>query len=44
MAIVVDGNELKKVTGVKLLGLTISRNLTWNDQISDIIKNASVFF
>ena len=36
--IVVDGNELERVTGANLLGLTISGNLTSNDHISDIIK------
>ena len=39
--IVVDGNELERVTGTKLLGLTISISLTWNDHISDIIKKVS---
>ena len=44
--IVVDGNELEGVTSAKLLGLTISSNLTWNDHISDNQENvkASVFF
>ena len=27
---VVVGNELQRVTGAKLLGLTISSDLTWN--------------
>ena len=40
-SIVVDGNELKKVTSAKLIGLTISSNHTWNDHISDIINKAS---
>ena len=39
--IVVVGNELERVTGAKLLGLTISRNLTWNEHISDVVKKAS---
>ena len=39
--IVVDGNELEGVTSAKLLGLTISSNLTWNDHISDITKRTS---
>ena len=42
--IVVDGKELERVTSAKLLGLTISSNLTWNEHISDVIKKASVFF
>ena len=39
--IVVDGKELERVTSVKLLGLTIWSNLTWNEHISDVIKKAS---
>ena len=39
--IVVDGKELQRVTSVKLLGLTIWSNLTWNEHISDVIKKAS---
>ena len=37
---VVDGKELERVTSAKLLGLTISSNLTWKDHISDLIKKA----
>ena len=39
--IVVDGKELERVTSAKLLGLTISSNLTWNEHISEVIKKAS---
>ena len=39
--IVVDGNELQRVSSAKLLGLTVSSNLTWNKNISDVIKKAS---
>ena len=39
--IVVDGNELERVTSAKLLGLTVSSNLTWNEHVSDVIKKAS---
>ena len=41
--IVVNGYELEMVTSAKLLGLTISSNLTWNEhlEISDVIKKAS---
>ena len=39
--IVVDGKELERVTSAKLLGLTISSNLIWNEHISDVIKKAS---
>ena len=41
LPIVVDGKELERVTRAKLLGLTISSNLTWNEHISDVIKKAS---
>ena len=40
-SIVVAGKELERVTSAKLLGSTISSNLTWNDHISDVIKKAS---
>ena len=40
-SIEVDGKELERVTSAKLLGLTISSNLTWNDHIRDVIKKAS---
>ena len=43
-SIVVDGKELERVTSAKLLGLSISSNLTWNDHISDVIKKASKRF
>ena len=39
--IVVVGNELERVASGKLLGLTISRNLTRNEHISDVVKKAS---
>ena len=39
--IVVDGKELERVTSAKLLGLTISSNLIWNEHISDEIKKVS---
>ena len=41
--IVANGYELERVTCAKLLGLTISSNLTWNKhlEISDVIKKAS---
>ena len=35
--IVIDGKELERVTSAKLLGMTISSNLTWNEHISDVI-------
>ena len=40
-SIVVDGNELERASSAKLLGLTISSNLTWNEHNSDVIKKAT---
>ena len=42
--IVVDGNELERVSSAKLLGLTITSNLTLNEHISEKSVKASVFF
>ena len=39
--IVVSNQELKCVESAKLLGVTISNNLTWNDHIGQTIKEAS---
>jgi len=39
--IVVSNQELKCVESAKLLGVTISNNLTWNDHIGQTIKKAS---
>ena len=38
---VVEKKELKIVDSVKLLGVTISSNLTWNDHIVEITKRVS---
>lgn len=40
-AITIDGKELEVVKNAKLLGSTISDNLTWNAHVNDIIKKAS---
>jgi len=40
-SIVVNSNELERLTCAKLLGLTISSNPTWNEHISDLIKKVS---
>ena len=40
-AITIDGKELEVVKNAKLLGLTISDNLTWNSHVNEIIKKAS---
>ena len=39
--IVVDGHNLEVVDHAKLLGVTITSNLSWNMHVSEIIKNAS---
>lgn len=41
VCIILDGKELERVTSTKLLGLTISSNLKWNDHITDVIMKAS---
>ena len=38
---VVDNQELERVNRAKLLGVTKSYNLTWNDHVSEIIKKAA---
>ena len=37
----VDGKDLEVVETVKLLGLTISNNLTWNAHIREVVKKAA---
>lgn len=39
--IVVDNGELECVDSAKLLGVTISNNLTWNERVDQVIKKAS---
>ena len=39
--IMVNGKELEIVQKAKLLGLTISDNLTWNAHVREVIKKAS---
>lgn len=39
--IVVNNQELERVNSAKLLGVTISYNLTWNDRVSEITKKAA---
>ena len=40
--IVIDGKELERVTSAKLLGMTISSNLTWNEHISDVSRKRQI--
>jgi len=36
-----NGQELEVVQSAKLLGVTVTRNLSWNEHINDIVKKAS---
>ena len=37
----IEGKEIEVVTSVKLLGLTLTNNLTWNDHVIEVTKKAS---
>ena len=37
----INGNEIEVVNSAKLLGITISDNLTWNAHINEDVKKAS---
>ena len=37
----IDGNEIELVNSAKLLGITISDNLTWNAHVNEVVKKAS---
>ena len=39
--VIIEGKEVKLVTSTKLLGLTIAKDLTWNDHVTEITKKAS---
>ena len=39
--VVVDGKELSVVNSAKILGVTLSDDLKWNDHVSDCIKKAN---
>ena len=39
--ILLNGKNLEVVKSAKLLGVTITSNLLWNDHINDIVKKAS---
>ena len=40
-AIVINGKEISVSNSVKILGVTISSDLKWNDHISECIKKAN---
>ena len=40
-AVVIGGKEVAVLITAKLLGLTISTNLTWNGHIEEVVKKAS---
>ena len=40
-AISINGKEIEVATNVKLLGLTVSNNLKWNEHINGIVKKAN---
>lgn len=40
-AITIDGKELEVVKSAKLLGLTISDNLSWNAHVNEVVKKSS---
>ena len=39
--ILVNGQELEVVKSGKLLGITVTSNLSWNEHVDDIVKKAS---
>ena len=39
--VIIEGKELELVASTKLLDLTITNYLTWNDHVTEIIKKAS---
>ena len=39
--LLVDGKELETLEMAKILGVTISRNLKWNNHVNDCIKKAN---
>ena len=39
--VIVDGQELSVVSSAKILGVTLSSDLTWNDRVNEAIRKAS---
>ena len=42
--VIIDRREVEVASTAKLLGLTISANLTWNAHIEEVVKKASKRF
>ena len=42
--VVIEGKEIEVVSSVKLLGLTLASDLTWNDHITKVVKKAGKRF
>ena len=42
--VIIDRREVEVASTTKLLGLTISANLTWNAHIEEVVKKASKRF
>ena len=39
--VIMEGKEIELVTSTKLLGLTITNDLTWNDHVTEITQKAN---
>ena len=42
--VIVNGKGLEVVQHAKLLGVTISSDLSWNEHISNLVKKAQSYF
>ena len=42
--VVIEGRETEVVSSVKLLGLKLASDLTWNDHITEVVEKASKRF
>ena len=39
--VIVDGKELSVISSAKILGVTLSSDLTWNDHVNEAIRKAN---